>query len=228
MHGRARALPFYTAQVAFVQRPNLIRRAAVERQLGRAFSAELCYNPLMPRRRKSRRPILERFMPIWARAFCNENLGDYFCDYPPPFAWPFMQKLRASRARVWFQHKTSGLLHKFGIQWTRCNFGGRRPWFICQCGKRVAKLYDTGSIVACRHCLNTIYEFQRRGENGHKYLRACRIRLSIGGAPTISRDFPERPWRMHRKNYEENPVAVGAAKRRCARSDCDPALVAFP
>ena len=33
--------------------------------------------------------------------------------YPPPFAWPFMQKLRASRARVWFQHKTSGLLHKF-------------------------------------------------------------------------------------------------------------------
>src|SRR6478609_5352946 len=73
--------------------------------------------------------------------------------YPPPFAWPFMQKLRASRARVWFEHKTSGLLHKFGIQWTRCNFGGRRPWFICQCGKRVAKLYDTSSIVACRHCL---------------------------------------------------------------------------
>ena len=95
-----------------------------------------------------------------------------------------------------------GLLHKFGIQWTRCNFGGRRPWFICQCGKRVAKLYDTGSIVACRHCLDTIYESQRRGENGRKYLRACRIRLSIGGAPTISRDFPERPWRMHRKNYE--------------------------
>jgi hypothetical protein len=22
-----------------------------------------------------------------------------------------------------FEHKTSGLLHKFGIQWTRCNFG---------------------------------------------------------------------------------------------------------
>jgi len=156
----------------------------------------------MPRRRKSRRPILERLMPIRASDFCNESLGDYFCDYPPPFAWPFMKKLRASRARVWFEHKTSGLLHKFGIQWTRCNFGGRRPWFICQCGKRVAKLYDTGSIVACRHCLDTIYESQRRGENGRKYLRACRIRLSIGGAPKISRDFPERPWRMHRKNYE--------------------------
>jgi hypothetical protein len=70
----------------------------------------------MPRRRKSRRPILERFMPIRASDFCNENLGDYFCDYPPPFAWPFMQKLRASRARVWFQHKTSGLLHKFTIE----------------------------------------------------------------------------------------------------------------
>jgi len=166
------------------------------------FLGQLCYTAIMPRRRKSRRSILERFMPVRASDFCNENLGDCFCGYPPPFAWPFMQKLRASRARVWFEHKTSGLLHKLGFQWTRCNFGGRRPWFICQCGKRVAKLYDTGSIVACRHCLDTIYESQRRGENGRKYLRACRIRLSIGGAPKISRDFPERPWRMHRKNYE--------------------------
>ena len=137
------------------------------------FVGLLCYTAIMPRRRKSRRSILERFMPVRASDFCNENLGDCFCGYPPPFAWPFMQKLRASRARVWFEHKTSGLLHKLGFQWTRCNFGGRRPWFICQCGKRVAKLYDTGSIVACRHCLDTIYEFQRRGENGRKYLRAC-------------------------------------------------------
>jgi hypothetical protein len=45
-----------------------------------AASEELCYNPLMPRRRRSRRPILERFMPIRASDFCNENLGDYFCD----------------------------------------------------------------------------------------------------------------------------------------------------
>ena len=151
-----------------------------------------------------------------ASDFCNENLGDYFCNYPPPFAWPFMQKLRASRARVWFEHKTSGLLHKFRIEWTRCNFGGRRPWFICQCGKRVAKLYDTGSIVACRHCLDTIYESQRRGENGRKYLRACRIRLSIGGAPTISRDFPERPWRMHRKNYERTRIKAEKIRRTAA------------
>ena len=63
------------------------------------FLGQLCYTAIMPRRRKSRRPILERFMPIRASDFCNENLGDYFCDYPPPFAWPFMQKLRASRAR---------------------------------------------------------------------------------------------------------------------------------
>ena len=114
------------------------------------FVGLLCYTAIMPRRRKSRRSILERFMPVRASDFCNENLGDCFCGYPPPFAWPFMQKLRASRARVWFEHKTSGLLHKLGFQWTRCNFGGRRPWFICQCGKRVAKLYDTGSQLSRR------------------------------------------------------------------------------
>ncbi len=155
----------------------------------------------MLRRRKSRRPILERLTPIRASEFCK-HLGNYFVNYPTPFAWVFMQNLQASRARVWFEHKRSRVLHKFGIQWTRCNFGGRRPWFICQCGKRVAKLYDTGSIVACRHCLGTIYECQRRGENGRKYLRACRIRLSVGGAPTIAREFPEKPRRMHRKTYD--------------------------
>ena len=52
----------------------------------------------------------------------------------------------------------------FPVEWTRCTFGGRRPWFICSCGKRVAKLYGGGIFIGCRHCYNMIYECQRRGE----------------------------------------------------------------
>ena len=31
------------------------------------------------------------------------------------------------------------------VRWTRCHFGGMRPWLVCPCGKRVAKLlsYNT-------------------------------------------------------------------------------------
>ena len=27
------------------------------------------------------------------------------------------------------------------IQWTRCTYGGARPWLICPCGRRVGKFY---------------------------------------------------------------------------------------
>jgi hypothetical protein len=157
----------------------------------------------MLRARKSRRPILERLTPIRVSEFArSEYLGERPGKYSAPFAWPFMQKLWACRSWLEFEHGKSRAYHKFGIKWVRCNFGGRRPVFICQCGKRVAKLYDTGSIVGCRHCLDAIYESQRRGENGRKYLQACRIRLSVGGAPTIAREFPEKPRGMHRKAYD--------------------------
>lgn len=159
----------------------------------------------MQRRRKSRRaPIGERFTPIRVvRQFARSlYLHDCALKYPTPFAWPFMEKLRACRSWVEFEHARSRAYHKFRIQWTRCKFGGRRPWFVCQCKKRVTKLYDTGHIVDCRHCLDMIYESQRRGEKGRAFLRASRIRLSIGGAPTIALPFPEKPRGMHRKTYE--------------------------
>src|SRR5688500_4895697 len=41
------------------------------------------------------------------------------------------------------------------LRWSRCNFGGQRPWFRCPaepCGGRVAILYLVGGIIACRRC----------------------------------------------------------------------------
>jgi hypothetical protein len=50
-----------------------------------------------------------------------------------------MQKLWACRSWLEFEHGRSRAYQKFGIKWVRCNFGGRHPVFICQCGKRAAK-----------------------------------------------------------------------------------------
>jgi len=54
------------------------------------------------------------------------------------------------------------------LEWTACNFGGERPWFICPgvvngmvCGKRIAILYGPGKYVLCRHCYDLRYDSQR-------------------------------------------------------------------
>jgi hypothetical protein len=51
------------------------------------------------------------------------------------------------------------------LEWTPCNFGGERPWFVCpgvvngkRCGRRVAILYGPGKYFLCRHCYDLRYE----------------------------------------------------------------------
>src|SRR5215472_1990244 len=45
------------------------------------------------------------------------------------------------------------------IEWTPCNYGGTRPWFLCPrrgCGRRVAILY-CDSDFGCRTCRRLTY-----------------------------------------------------------------------
>ena len=90
----------------------------------------------------------------------------------------------------------------FCVEWARCNLGGRRPWFKCRCGKRVGRLYCGGMFIGCRLCYGAVYECQRRSDKGRKHQQASKIRLALGGPPTIAQPFPERPRRMWRKTYE--------------------------
>jgi hypothetical protein len=50
------------------------------------------------------------------------------------------------------------------LEWTACNFGGERPWFICPgagCSRRVAVLHAAGKHFLCRHC----YDLRAIGAN---------------------------------------------------------------
>lgn len=154
--------------------------------------------------RKSSRPIVEKipFVDVRDLAKAGAFSGG---EQTFPWAglrWPFLSRLRTFRFRadLWMRNATRWTF--FPVEWTRCTFGGRRPWFICSCGKRVAKLYGGGIFIGCRYCYNMVYECQRRGEKSRSYYQACKIRLSLGGAPTIAQPFPERPRRMWRKTYE--------------------------
>lgn len=69
------------------------------------------------------------------------------------------------------------------LDWTVCNLGGQRPWFLCPaqgCGRRVSILYLGGSIFACRHCYQLAYPSQREVAYDRAAKRADKIRERLG------------------------------------------------
>ncbi len=89
------------------------------------------------------------------------------------------------------------------IDWTRCNYGGMRPWFLCPargCGRRVAVLYS-GRIFACRHCYRLAYESQHEPPYGRALRKAQAIREKLGGSSNMGEHFPEKPKWMHWSTY---------------------------
>ena len=90
------------------------------------------------------------------------------------------------------------------LQWTPCNFGGERPWFVCPgagCGRRVAKLYGPGKYFLCWHCYDLRYESQREDKKTRALRRAQKIRTRLGGSANLLEPFPKRPKGMHLDTY---------------------------
>jgi hypothetical protein len=98
-----------------------------------------------------------------------------------------------------------GVKETVPLEWTPCNLGGERPWFICPgagCGRRVAVLYGPGKYFLCRHCYDLRYESQREDKMHHALRRAQKIRKRLGGSTSMTEPFPEKPKGMHWRTYE--------------------------
>lgn len=90
------------------------------------------------------------------------------------------------------------------LEWTNCNLGGRRAWFLCpahKCGRRVAILYSN-SILACRRCQKLVYTCQRESHNQGSIRRADGIRRRLGWKPGIANPEGGKPKGMHRRTFE--------------------------
>jgi hypothetical protein len=90
------------------------------------------------------------------------------------------------------------------LEWTDCNLGGRRPWFLCPaqgCGRRVAVLYG-GSIFACRHCHKLNYACQREVGDDRAMRRADTIRRRLGWGAGIANPIGEKPKGMHWRTFD--------------------------
>ena len=88
-----------------------------------------------------------------------------------------------------------------GLSWTGCNYGGRRPWFLCPCcGRRVAILYG-GAMFACRHCRKLAYEVQRETAGDRAIRRADAIRDRLKWEPGILNMDGWKPKGMHWRTF---------------------------
>jgi hypothetical protein len=90
------------------------------------------------------------------------------------------------------------------LNWTPCNYGGKRPWCVCPavgCGRRVTTLYLDG-IFACRHCHNLAYPSQHESDDDRAARRAEKIREKLDWFPGLLEGRGGRPKGMHRKTYK--------------------------
>jgi hypothetical protein len=110
------------------------------------------------------------------------------------------------------------------VVWTRCQFGGNRPWFRCPrptCGRRAAVLYDNHGL-ACRRCHGLIYPSQRESVTTRALRKADRIRERLGWEPWEFSATGRRPKGMHLRTFRRLQVlrarlmiqALGGAKQR--------------
>ncbi len=105
------------------------------------------------------------------------------------------------------------------LDWTKCNFGGRRPWFVCpNCSQRVGKLYLSREHFYCRRCWRLGYQSQTENAGHRALLRAQRIRMRLGGSANICELFPWKPKGMHWKTYERLRQTANACENAYLRA----------
>jgi hypothetical protein len=109
------------------------------------------------------------------------------------------------------QHQNQGgpwqsVEYRFFLEWTGCNLGGRRAWFLCPvqgCRRRVALLYiGRSGAFACRHCHKLVYACQRESGDDRAVRRANAIRRRLGWKVGIVNPSGGKPKGMHWCTFE--------------------------
>lgn len=116
-----------------------------------------------------------------------------------------LQQLEGDQIAVRFDNKASGASGQveahISLDWTYPHLGGRRAWFSCECGRRVALLYFKGGSFACRQCCGLAYDSQRAPSFDRAATRANRIRKQLRWEPGLCNGYGTRPRGMHRRTF---------------------------
>lgn len=90
--------------------------------------------------------------------------------------------------------------YRVGLDWTPCNFGGSRQWFMCPakgCGRRAAVLYG-GAIFACRRCHGLTYACQREDALSRMMRKTQKLESRLGW----KHGFGGKPKGMHWRTFD--------------------------
>lgn len=163
-------------------------------------------------KRKGYIPGPSRFTSSWSRN--GEGAGSIGVRIEGDHAVHLTYRSKSYGAEEW-----EDIEQRVPLEWTDCNLGGQRPWFRCSvrcndvyCGRRVSKLYAGGRLFACRHCYNLAYQSQHELPHGRATLRTQKIRMKLGGSPSLFDPFPDKPKGMHWKTYERLCIEAGEAE----------------
>lgn len=90
------------------------------------------------------------------------------------------------------------------FEWTPCNFGGYRYWFLCpNCNRRVALLYGAGKYFLCRKCHKLAYGSQQETKAYRMLRKARNIRRRLGANESLRYPVNTKPKNMHWKTFDK-------------------------
>jgi hypothetical protein len=94
------------------------------------------------------------------------------------------------------------------LNFTPCNYGGKRVWFLCpQCGRQVLALYLNGKDFLCRHCCRLTYAVQQKTMKDRLFKKARKFRERLAGSRSLFDPIPPKPkgmrWRTYWRFYRE-------------------------
>jgi hypothetical protein len=127
--------------------------------------------------------------------------GDFQTLPNAAWRWPGVQRVTIAKYLMRLELLGQSVPKLIRIEWTRCHYGGSRPWLVCACGKRAVRLFRGLGGYYCRTCCNAIYESQRRSTKARNYLQAYRLRQRLGGSLPVLDEVPLRRAGMRRKTY---------------------------
>ena len=139
-----------------------------------------------------------------------ELLAGDWVTLRPSLRWPSIATMRVARYRILLELRNQPIPQGIRVSWTRCHYGGFRPWLHCSyCERRVVRLFKGLGGYCCRVCCGSpIYESQRRSAKARAYLQAYRLRQRLGGSRPVVDAIPPRPPGMTRKSYARLCVRV--------------------
>jgi hypothetical protein len=105
--------------------------------------------------------------------------------------------------------KSEKIEERVSLSWTRCNYGGERPWFRCPgCGRRVAVLILGGKLFLCRHCYRLKYcsQLERDMDRANSKIQKLKDRLNRKGLHQKTRERLRQ--RLSEAQMQDNELLI--------------------